>query len=113
MQQEGSRCKSLSEPVKGERNRTAAAKCRARSKAAEKDLQKTQRIEQERTTYIQVIAEDLRNESFLLRKELLSHSNCNHPIINKYLSQIAEQIGREYDVPMRGVMILSRKSRSG
>lgn len=91
-----SRRKSLSEPVKRERNRTAAAKCRAKSKGAEEDLKETQRIERERNLQLRATVEELSNESLMLKHELLSHSNCDHPIINNYLSRTADQISRGY-----------------
>ncbi|KAK6189592.1 putative E3 ubiquitin-protein ligase [Pestalotiopsis sp. IQ-011] len=88
--------KSLSEPVKRERNRTAAAKCRAKSKVAEEDLKETQRIERERNLQLRAAVEELSNESLMLRHELLCHSNCDYPIINNYLSRTADQISRGY-----------------
>ncbi|KAI4600384.1 hypothetical protein KJ359_000738 [Pestalotiopsis sp. 9143b] len=86
--------KSLSEPVNRERNRTAAAKCRAKSKVAEEDLKETQRIERERNRQLRATVEELSNESLMLRHELLCHSDCDHPIINNYLSRTADQISR-------------------
>lgn len=99
--QGGSRRKSLSEPVKRERNRTAAAKCRAKSKVAEEDLKETQRIERERNLQLRATVEELSNESLMLKHELLCHSNCDHPIINNYLSRTAEQISRGYSTSLR------------
>ncbi|ETS79483.1 hypothetical protein PFICI_09336 [Pestalotiopsis fici W106-1] len=88
------RRKSMTEPARRERNRTAAAKCRAKSKVAEEELKETQRIERDRNLALRATVEELNNESLMLKHELLCHSDCNHPIINKYLSRAAEQISR-------------------
>lgn len=101
MQQIGSHRKSLPKSAKRERNRTAAAKCRAKNKVAEQDLQEIQHVERVRNVQLRAIADELNNESLMLKYELLSHSSCDHPIINKYLSRTAEQIGHGYAVSMR------------
>lgn len=84
----------MTEPARRERNRTAAAKCRAKGKVAEEELKETQRIERDRNMALRATVEELNNESIMLKHELLCHADCNHPMINKYLSRAAEQISR-------------------
>ncbi|KAF7539938.1 hypothetical protein G7054_g1729 [Neopestalotiopsis clavispora] len=93
-QHHGVRRKSMTEPARRERNRTAAAKCRAKGKVAEEELKETQRIERDRNMALRATVEELNNESIMLKHELLCHADCNHPMINKYLSRAAEQISR-------------------
>ncbi|KAH6656913.1 hypothetical protein BKA67DRAFT_553613 [Truncatella angustata] len=97
--------KGIAEPVRRERNRTAAAKCRAKSKAAEEVLKEKQQIERERNQVLRNAFDELSNEVLALKHELLCHSACNHPVIDNYLRHSADQISR-------GMSLSSTSTRS-
>ncbi|KAI0127277.1 hypothetical protein BJ170DRAFT_624809 [Xylariales sp. AK1849] len=84
---------SQEDAFKRERNRTAAAKCRANSKVAEEELRSIQKIEQERNTGLRVLLDRLLDEQLALEHELLCHSGCKHKIIDRYLLRKAEEFG--------------------
>ncbi|KAH6655937.1 hypothetical protein BKA67DRAFT_562217 [Truncatella angustata] len=86
--------KGITELVRRERNRKAAAKCRAKGKAAEEALKEKRKIEREGNQLLRNAFDELSNEVLALRHELLCHSGCNHQVIDNYLRNSADQISR-------------------
>ncbi|KAH8200963.1 hypothetical protein TruAng_004901 [Truncatella angustata] len=70
--------KGITELVRRERNRKAAAKCRAKGKAAEEALKEKRQIERQENQLLRNAFDELSNEILALRHELLCHSGCNH-----------------------------------
>lgn len=80
-----------------ERNRTAAAKFRAKSKVAKEELKETERAERDLNSALHATMHELKAESLLLKHELLRHSGCDNLAINNYLCRAADQISRAVD----------------
>lgn len=81
--------------VQRERNRVAATKCRAKTKAAITKLEEVERAVSDRREYLSAERSALINEVLSLRLELIRHSNCQTDSnIDNYLRNAAIMIGQ-------------------
>lgn len=76
-----------------ERNRTAATKCRAKTKAGVAQLEATERTMSAQNAELSAQVMDLRGQVLALKNELLRHGNCDCQIIQRYLTSEAIRIG--------------------
>ncbi len=80
--------------VQRERNRVAATKCRAKSKATISKLEQDERLVSDRRDSLSAERSKLMNEVLRLRMELLSHGHCySDQNIQNYLRNAARMIG--------------------
>jgi hypothetical protein len=76
------------------RNRVAATKCRAKTKAAIEKLEADERDASSRREALTAYAAILHDEIYRLRHELFRHNNCNCVLIQQYLRYMAGRHGR-------------------
>lgn len=76
-----------------ERNRTAATKCRAKTKVVEARLEATERTMWEENTQLTAQVVGLREEVLALKTELLRHGYCDCELIQRYIRSEAMKIG--------------------
>jgi hypothetical protein len=74
------------------RNRVAATKCRLKTKAATTALEEEEKVESERNYVLSDMAARLREEYFILRNQLLMHTNCKCTLIHQYLEKQAKTL---------------------
>ncbi|OAA65332.1 bZIP transcription factor, bZIP-1 [Niveomyces insectorum RCEF 264] len=80
--------------VQRERNRVAATKCRAKTKAAISKLEEDERLVSDRRDTLSAEKSALMGEVLRLRMELLKHSHCQDDAnIQNYLRNAARMIG--------------------
>lgn len=75
-----------------ERNRTAATKCRAKTKAEVALLEATERTISAQHSELLTQVMDLRGQVVALKNELLRHGNCDCEIIKRYITSEATKI---------------------
>lgn len=80
-------------PAQRARNRTAANKCRAKTKLAVADLESTERAMGAEHRELSATARGLRDEVLLLKNELLAHGGCDDALIQQYLTNQARIVG--------------------
>lgn len=76
-----------------ERNRTAATKCRAKTKVVEARLEATERTMWEENIQLSAQAAELRGQVLALKNELLRHGYCDCELIQRYIRSEATKIG--------------------
>lgn len=79
--------------IQRQRNRQAATKCRAKTKAAVAELEATERAITAEHMELSKTVTALREEVLALKNELLRHGNCDCKIIQQYLKKAAQAIG--------------------
>lgn len=82
-----------------ERNRTAATKCRAKTKVVEARLEATERTMWEENTQLAAQVVGLREEVLALKTELLRHGYCDCELIQRYIRSEAMKIGGATTTP--------------
>ncbi|PSR85704.1 hypothetical protein BD289DRAFT_482601 [Coniella lustricola] len=75
-----------------QRNRLAATKCRAKSRAAVAELEATERGMRYHNTKLSATAMELKDEVLALKNEVLRHGNCDCVHIKEYLANAARAI---------------------
>ncbi|KAL1873182.1 hypothetical protein Daus18300_004001 [Diaporthe australafricana] len=83
---------SSPQPAQRARNRTAAIKCRAKTKAATAELDAREKAESLRHQQLMASFRALQAEVFALKSELLLHGNCNDSFIQDYLKNTARSL---------------------
>lgn len=76
-----------------ERNRTAATKCRAKTKVVEARLEATERTMWEENMQLSAQVAELRGQVLALKNELLHHGYCDCELIQRYIRSEAIKIG--------------------
>lgn len=74
------------------RNRVAATKCRLKTKAATTALEEEEKVESERNYVLSDMVARLKEEYFMLRNQLLMHTNCKCTLIHQYLEKQARSL---------------------
>lgn len=87
-----SKSATLSPSSKRARNRVAATKCRAKTKAAIAKLEADERMLSSRHELLTEEKAQLRDEIYVLKKMLLEHSGCNCVLIREYLANTARLV---------------------
>lgn len=74
------------------RNRVAANKCRLKTKAAVTRLEEEERAASERHAELSRTVAGLKDEIYVLRNQLLMHTDCDCIMIQKYLANTARDL---------------------
>jgi hypothetical protein len=74
------------------RNRQAATKCRLKTKAAITRLEEEEQTASERHAALAELAGSLKDEVYMLRNQLLLHTNCQCTLIRQYLENTAKAL---------------------
>jgi hypothetical protein len=85
--------RTASSTTQRQRNRLAATKCRAKSRAAVAELEATERGMRFQHMELSDTATKLKNEVLALKNEVLRHGNCDCDHIKEYLTNAARVIG--------------------
>lgn len=83
---------AASRPGQRARNRTAAIKCRTKTKAAAAELAATEKAESSRHEVLLVTLRGLQEDVFALKSEILLHGNCGDGLIQDYLNNTARSL---------------------
>lgn len=81
-----------SRPGQRARNRTAAIKCRTKTKAAAAELAATEKAESSRHEGLLMTLRGLQEDVFALKSEILLHGNCGDGLIQDYLNSTARSL---------------------
>ncbi|KAH8747729.1 hypothetical protein F5883DRAFT_583369 [Diaporthe sp. PMI_573] len=92
------------------RNRIAATKCRAKTKAAMAELEATEKAMCTKHYQLSTAVMGLREEVLMLKSELLKHGNCDCKVIQQYLTNAAKSVGTGMNA-QRGVGVSSAPSQ--
>jgi len=92
------------------RNRIAATKCRAKTKAAMAELEATEKAMCTKHYQLSTAVMGLREEVLMLKSELLKHGNCDCKVIQQYLTNAAKSVGTGMNA-QRGVDVSSAPSQ--
>lgn len=79
------------------RNRTAAIKCRVKTKAAAVELEATEKTESARHEQLSTTLRSLQADVFALKSEVLLHGNCGDGLIQDYLNKAARSLATGCD----------------
>lgn len=74
------------------RSRTAANKCRVKTKAATAELEATEMAESARHQHLSTTLRGLQADVFALKSEILLHGNCGDGLIQDYLDNAARSL---------------------
>lgn len=74
------------------RSRTAANKCRVKTKAAAAELEATEMAESARHQHLSTTLRGLQADVFALKSEILLHGNCGDGLIQDYLNNAARSL---------------------
>jgi hypothetical protein len=88
--------KNLLVKKKRTKNRMAAAKSRKKSKRQAGDLEQREKDLSAENKLLRSQADDLRNEVYTLKTEILQHSRCESQAIQGYIHYLAEQVTQNY-----------------
>lgn len=83
---------ATSRPDQRARNRTAAIKCRIKTKAAVAELEATEKAESSRHEVLLTTLRGLQADVFALKSEVLLHGNCGDELIQDYLNNTARSL---------------------
>lgn len=83
---------ATSRPEQRARNRTAAIKCRIKTKAAVAELEATETAESSRHETLLRTLRGLQADIFALKSEVLLHGNCGDGLIQDYLNNTARSL---------------------
>lgn len=83
---------ATSRPDQRARNRTAAIKCRIKTKAAVAELEATEKAESSRHEVLLTTLRGLQADVFALKSEVLLHGNCGDGLIQEYLNNTARSL---------------------
>jgi hypothetical protein len=75
------------------RNRVAASKCRLKTKAAISRLETEERAASEQNATLAAAVARLREETYVLRSQLLMHTDCRCKLIQQFLCNRAKELG--------------------
>lgn len=82
------------------RNRQAATKCRLKTKAAITRLEEEEQAASERHAALADLAAGLKDEVYMLRNQLLLHTNCQCTLIRQYLENTAKALASGINRPI-------------
>lgn len=94
------------------RNRVAANKCRLKTKAAVTRLEEEERAASERHAELSRAVAGLKDEVYVLRNQLLMHTDCDCTMIHKYLANTARDLANGMGGGGGGGGVRPKNSRS-